>query len=63
MGEKSPEIVNLSLGFPRPFAKCMESNLVFKPCMFSISMSDCKYGERKKNTWDVFDFDILKTSA
>lgn len=60
--KKSPEIVNLSSGYSRPFMKCRENYLVFKTCMFfHVCLPASVRG--KNNTWDVFDFDTLKTSA
>lgn len=60
--EKKPEIVNLSSGYSRPFMKCRENYLVFKTCMFFHVCLPASVGG-KNNTWDVFDFDTLKTSA
>lgn len=42
--------------------KCRENYLVFKTCMFFHVCLPASVGG-KNNTWDVFDFDTLKTSA
>jgi len=38
---RKKKIVSLSTGFPEPIVKCTESDLVFRPCLQTMSASKC----------------------